>query len=223
MAYGIEIRNVNNRIIIDQNYPMTVPVESFGAPSTVPGTGTDPFNPVLTVFPGYSGYNGNVQDEDIIVAQPNRNPASPTEAQYVGGMNGLWTFNSPAMSRYGVKYYRLRKITTASTSGYGMVIYDENENPTFDYNSLDTLFDVVALPAAGSAIAWYDIPSGENIDDHYVVLGRETSTSVEIPFGSSLITWKNAAIFDYANNRIGFRSGIGTQTFFSSGKVGKII
>lgn len=222
MSYGFEVYNADGNIIIDQNYGTTLPVEPLGFPSTVPANSVQ-----FTVFPGYSTYSGNVLNSDIVIAQPNRNPADPNEAVYVGGMNGLWGFNSPVMAPYGTKYYRLRKISSVSQEEYGLVVYEEDGvTPTFDSNQLSSIFNVVAKPfSTDGTLAWYDIPSGENIDDYFVILQKETSTAFTVDFGAgnfTSITYKGAAVYDFANNRIAFRYGTGTTIFASSGTIGRI-
>lgn len=227
MSYGFEVYNANGLRIIDDEFLYLAPVEPIGTPSFVPGFSTS--NPTGTnIFPGIIGYTGNVADDDIIVARPLRNPADPNEVVACGPMNYGWSFLSPAVAKYGTAYYRLRKISTPAAGDYGLVVYKEDGvTPTFDSNSVAGAFDIVAKPLAPSGIAWYDLPAGENIDDYYVVLDRDNqSTATGIPvFGGSTITlivYRNQALFDYANNRIGFRTGTGTTTFFSGGKIGKI-
>jgi hypothetical protein len=170
MSYGLEIRNSDGNIIIDTVYPNTEIVSSGTFSSSVS-------------YPGVSGFD---EATDLLFVAPN-----DTNPQY--GYVNVQTYIPPNVSSRtfsltdGVTAYptslsfkSLRpSVSTPSNSEYGLEVFDENGNLTFT-SLTESVFQIVA---GGNFVctatnltpvvdASFDIPTGDNITDYFVLVNH---------------------------------------------------
>lgn len=170
MSYGLEIRNSDNNVIIDTVYPNTEIVSSGTFSSSVS-------------YPSVSGFDANT---DLLFVSPN-----DTNPQF--GYLNVRTYIPPNVSgrtfsvNDGVQvhptslsYKSIRPtFSTPSNSEYGLEIFDENGNLTFTSLN-ENVFQIVAggnFVCTASDItpvvdASFDIPTGDNITDYFVLVNH---------------------------------------------------
>lgn len=177
MSYGIEIKNSDNHIIIDDKYPNLLVTHSGIANS---GVSYPPPNTVET--------NG-----DIVMIQPRGKtsgawsvftelPLVTSDADGIGWNDKKFGYTTPNPLRptpnsYNYKILKSYGLTKA-TSGYGLEIYDETGNGVIFSSELDNNMEIVAVGNATAGfsadgyaqlVSTYYIPSGEDINDYFVM------------------------------------------------------
>lgn len=169
MAFGIEIINNNDRIIIDNNY------SNFGYFSLNSSTAARD-----SAYPGVA----NTVASDFIVARPNTSANGILGRSSQFGLAPKW---GPPSVQGGVPsaiFYVLRNNTRfipAQLSGYGVEVYANTGNVVFTSNVTKN-FEVVAVGnfnsktanvtniAFPSSTTWYS-----NFTDYYVVINNTIS------------------------------------------------
>lgn len=194
MSYGIEIKNSDNHVIIDDKYPNLLVTHSGIASS---GASYPPPNTVET--------NG-----DIVMIQP-RGKTSGTWSAFIenplitledfagsidwsekkfGTTNPFPLHTTPASYNYKLlKSYGLTK----ATSGYGLEIYDETGNGVIFSSELDNNMEIVAVGNVTAStdsivtdpikLSTYYIPAGDDINDYFVMANTMSFMSYEIYIG----------------------------------------
>lgn len=139
MAFGIEIINNNDRILIDNNYPNI----GFFSTST------------STASPGsaYPGLVGNVAS-DLVVARSNTLSNGIVSKDTTGSNWVTSGVNSPGGAPNGFIYYLLRRNDTLATSqpGYGLEVYANTGNVIFTSNVTKN-FEIVTVGTFNSQVA----------------------------------------------------------------------
>ena len=164
MAYGIEVRNTADRLIIDDNYPCLV-YKSQGSVTVSTMTTSDTW-----------GTSGTVYTKDIVVTNCNTpmlviDVPLNTNSSYVDPVLGYFT-KSVAGSTYtftivgagsglslvsSFNYYVFDK-PTQSTSGHGLQLFDQYGNVTFD-SSISKLINLYTPMYRGAEYALPDSAS----------------------------------------------------------------
>lgn len=217
MAYGAEFYNSSGNLIIDTTWPNPQVVES---------------STYSTASRGSTYPSAGILSTDIVVARPIRTTQSyllvMKTAQSVYGTQSLvWSSIygdvGPTCPTYA--YYRLREGVGAVASGYGLVVYeDDGVTPTFSSNGVEIHYEIAAtFSRSFSNAAWFNIPSGDDINDYFCVLsGTKTVFYLDSTFGT--FVFHGGYLYDYVNNRIqaiGFDNG---STYFQGdGIIGKIL
>jgi len=134
MAFGIEIINNNDRILIDNNYP------NIGFFSTSTSTATSGSN--------YPGLAGNVAS-DLVVARANTN-TNGVVSKDINSTPPTWYAGGTSP----ITYYLLRRFDTlgVSQSGYGVQVYANTGNVTFTSN-ISKNFEIVTVGTFNSFIS----------------------------------------------------------------------
>jgi len=230
MSYGIEIRNGDDNIIIDDQYynfrerltGTALPGSNY-PPSGVTGSGS--FIPLTS---------------DTIMARPIRSTGSPenqldvlfTELNNAVFTGYEWGGDDPAgygdlflEPVNGYKYYVFNDSDVGALPDYGLAIYDEDGKLTFRSDIQSTL-EVVAIidlnintGGSGLNTGTYNIPVGEDINDHYVFTNNLNYINIGDFLGTGFDNFgANRARYDYINNKIDFICST-TETVF----IGKYI
>ena len=218
MAYGAQFFNSSGNIIIDTAWPNPQAVE------------TTTYN---TVARGSTYPTTGIQSSDIVVARPIRTSQSEamvmkTAQSRSGNTDFVWassyTVVGPTTPEYA--YYRLREGVGTTTSGYGLVVYeDDGVTPTFSSNGVDIHYETAAYFSAdlSTNATWFDVPSGDSIDDYFCVISGLKTVHYYDSFIGDLI-FHSGYLYDYTNNRIqaiGFENGSTYRQ--GNGIIGKII
>lgn len=127
MAFGIEIINNNDRIIIDNNYA------NFGLLSTTVST--------ATANSSYPGLAGNVVS-DLVVARA----AVSANGLVSRGVPNRWAETNAGFPS-SVSYYIIRRndtLVSPQSSGYGLEVYANTGNVVFSAN-ISKNFEIVAV------------------------------------------------------------------------------
>lgn len=180
MAFGIEIINNNDRILIDNNYP------NIGFVSTTTSTAS----------PGsaYPGLVGNVAS-DLVVARSNTSSNGMVSKNFAATNWVTSGVNSPGGAPNGFIYYLLRRNDTLVTSqpGYGLEVYANTGNVIFTSNVTKN-FEIITIGTFNSQIAntqniafpssstWYS-----DFTKYYCAINSTGSQYIVIPFTATLI------------------------------------
>lgn len=216
MAYGAKFYNSSGNIIIDSAWPNPQVVESTT------------YN---TVARGSTYPTAGILSSDIVVARPIRTTQTEAlvmkTAQYgIGGNALVWsssyTVMGPTTPEYA--YYRLRE-GAGTVTGYGLVVYeDDGVTPTFSSNGVDIHYEIAAVFSRSMSNAtWFDIPSGDSIDDYFCVISGLQTVHYYDSFIGNLI-FHAGYLYDYTNNRIQAVGFENAPTYLQGdGVIGKIL
>lgn len=220
MAYGIEIKNSSGKVLINTTWPNPQVVESTtystaSEGSTYPSTG--------------------INTSDIVVARPVVTTETEAWVGYAGRsifntLSQVWgNANGGSNNKYASNYayYRLREGQSTSTSGYGIIVYEaDGTTPIFNSNGVSIHFEIAAVfrRNLSSTMSWFNIPSGDDINDYFCVInGKKQVYFLDTFFGE--LIFHNHYVYDYTNNRIGaadFEQSSGVF-YQGDGIIGKII
>lgn len=164
MSYGLEIKNSDNNIIIDTEYP----VFEINSSGTINKTSQ-------VAYPNISGFD---ETRDLLLVSPDGTPSNWWNVNYeLIGSTKYWP-SSSIVSPSSHSYIIVRDyVHTASTSDYGLEIYNASGGVIFSSLQNESLFEV---SAAGSFVCSavdvtpavdisFNIPSGDSISDYYVM------------------------------------------------------
>lgn len=207
MSYGIEIRNLDNNIIIDTVYRN---MRVFSGPTTVP----------LYADYDLSG-TGFISLFDLVMAQPIRDNVNPENSARV-----VYTISDsrfPSVPFWGTKtniglnpingfqYILLSPRTPAPSTGtYGLEIYDNSDPQNLIFSSLvDQSIEIVATGTASNftgseaSASSYSIPAGQDINNYFVCLTGSYYLNLGQVFGEPADVYiYNGFRYDYINNKI---------------------
>lgn len=219
MAYGFLVNNSSGYTIIDSTWPNPQAVETAG-PSTVARG---------TVYP-----SAGIANQDVVVARPIRNGTESETKVGIMNDNGFltWGFNVSSTLPYpnNFAFYRLREGVATSTADYGLAVYEaDGTTPIFNSNGVEKHFEIAAVfpPVDANnppSISWFNIPSGDDINDYFCVLNGLRSFYIPLgsEFGGDIIIFQEY-LYDYANNRIAPIFGYSAPYNGGSGIIGKIL
>lgn len=216
MTYGAKFYNSSGNVIIDTTWPNPQVVESTT------------YN---TVARGATYPSAGILSTDIVVARPIRTTQSQalvmkTAQSRSGNLSLVWSsiysVVGPTTPEYA--YYRLRE-GAGTTNGYGLVVFEaDGVTPTFSSNDVDIHYEIAAVfTRSGSNAVWFDIPSGDDINDYFCVLsGTKTVHFFDTTIGDFI--FHSGYLYDYINNRIQ-AIGLENGTVYSQGDgiIGKIL
>lgn len=167
MAFGIEIINNNDRILIDNNYA------NFGYFTTTQSTATP-----TSSYPGLAGNTSR----DLVVARPNT------------GSNGVVsrTFSvwGAVLNPASYVYYLIRNNDSLgiAASGFGVQVYTNTGNTTFTSN-ITKNFDIIAVGTFNSTAANVvniAFPSATTLysdfSKYYCVVNSTAASAFTIPY-----------------------------------------
>lgn len=178
MSYGIEILNLNDRILIDDQYPF--PGYQSTTASTVTPGGAFP--------PAYTG-NANQQSGDLVIAR-----AASGSNGVVGKGRGT---NWPNTGGYyslpsSYSYYLIRNLSSlisASTSGYGLEVYGSNGTDVYFTSNISKGLIIVesgSLNSASSGVYSIPWPSAtgtvSDLHKHYCIINETNIWSDPVIF-----------------------------------------
>jgi hypothetical protein len=167
MAFGIEIINNNDRILIDNNYA------NFGYFSTTQSTATP-----ASSYPGLAGNT----TADLVVARPNTSSNGVVSRTF-----SVW---GSVLNPASYVYYLIRRFDTlgVSQSGYGVQVYANTGNVTFTSN-ISKNFEIVTVGTFNSTVANavnIAFPSATTLysdfSKYYCIVNSTASSSFTIPF-----------------------------------------
>lgn len=202
MSYGIEIKNSDSHIIIDDKYPNLLVTHSG----------------IVSAGSSYPPPNTNLSNGDMVMVQP-RGKTSGTWRSYIRlptaqegedapaiDWNNDITFPSSGIEVPSSWNYKILKPfgLTKSTTGYGLEIYDETGEEVMFSSEIDNNMEIVAVgnvnpynqdPVPSEALdstadlqATYYIPYGEDINDYFVMINKMLWVSWEITVGHGIGT-----------------------------------
>ena len=195
MAYGFQVKNSSGNVIIDTTWPNPQAVET-STYSTVSRSTTYP--------------STGINSEDLVIARPIRVSQSELKVGIVvETTTPKWGSNYSITQPYpsSFAFYRLREGVATSTTSYGLIVYEpDGTTPIFNSNGVEKHFEVaVAYQNIDynnlQNLTWFDIPSGDDINDYFCVLNGKSSYYVNDPFFGQLFI-SNEYKYDYTNNRI---------------------
>ena len=216
MDYGAKFYNSSGNVIIDTAWPNPQVVESTT------------YN---TVARGATYPSAGILSTDIVVARPIRTTQSQalvmkTAQSRVGNLSLVWSsiysVVGPTTPEYA--YYRLRE-GVGSVGGYGLVVFEsDGVTPTFSSNGVDIHYEIAAVfTRSASNATWFDVPSGDDINDYFCVLSGIKTVHYYDSFIGDFI-FHGGYLYDYTNNRIQ-AIGLENGTVYSQGDgiIGKIL
>lgn len=198
MAFGIEIINNNDRIIIDNNY------SNFGYFSLNPSAAAAGSN-----YPGVA----NTVGSDFIVARANTTANGFMSIGIGASGNNVWLSSGQQRGANSAIYYVLRNNTrfiNPQTSGYALEVYANTGNVIFTAN-ITKNFEIIAVGtlnsftsntmniAFPSTTTWYS-----DFTKYFVVMNN--TFSFYLPHAPPLVTgldWKLAYRYLWANSTHG--------------------